>query len=497
MPQTAQTPSRVPRPVTAREKRLFARIVAMESMLVERNAIASAAGKTFAGSRDVYGSLGYKPDLTIDDYFQRFRRDGIARKVVRAFPNATWRGVAGELVEDPDPAVVTPFESAWFALSERLKCWSNFRRADILSGLGEFAVVLIGAVGNDLRQPLGQLGDNGIFYLAPFSQRDVDIETYNDDVTNPRYGLPETYALSTVKPSDLNDAGRTKSKSLGADRKIVHYTRIVHIAEGLENSTIGSPRLESVWNYFDDLEKVRGAGAEASWQRANPGMQFDVDKEMGFAEGEEDAFDDEIEEYMHGQRPYFRTRGITTTAFKADVSNFDRNASEIIGHIAAGAEIPQRLLMGSERGQLASEQDRDNWAERVQDRRQEWAGPIVVRPFVDLCIDRGALPKPVQYDVSWPTQHDLSDEERAKLASILAEANRNAKKIIFTPNEIRDMSYQLEPLDESALNDAKQGQTTDPTILPIAARRKGISVKRMIWMKNGRKHSTKLIVAVA
>jgi len=97
-------------PLTGREKVLLSRLAVMESALVERRGIASMAGITFSGDRDLYEELGYKRELSTEDYWDRFHRNGVARKLVKAFPDATWRGTGGDLVEDEDPGVVTQFE---------------------------------------------------------------------------------------------------------------------------------------------------------------------------------------------------------------------------------------------------------------------------------------------------------------------------------------------------------------------------------------------------
>ena len=90
---------------------MIAQIRALASDLASRAGLASLAGLTFGGARDLYQALGYQRKLLPQDYRDRYKRNGIAARVVEAFPKATWRGGA-ELIEDEDPTETTDFEPA-------------------------------------------------------------------------------------------------------------------------------------------------------------------------------------------------------------------------------------------------------------------------------------------------------------------------------------------------------------------------------------------------
>lgn len=412
---------------------------AMSSVLLSRAQIVGAqAGITFGGKRDTFEVLGYARTLGPMDYWSRFRRGGIARRVVVALPKATWRG-GGELVEDQDPNVVTEFEEQFFLLAERLHLWSRFLRADILAGLGQYSVMLVGFPG-ELNEPItaGSVGQIG--YMQTFSESDVTIKEYELDAQNPRFGQPVIYSIKRL------DA---KNPHIG---KPVHWTRLIHVADGLlDNEVTAPPRLEAIWNYLDDLDKVVGGGSEAFWLRANQGMQIDVDPELELETEDEDKLKDEADEYANGVRRIMRTRGVKVTTLGSDVADFSPQASSIINLIAGTVEIPQRILTGSERGELASTQDRSNWHDRVSDRRSEYAEPYIVRMLVDRCIEYGYLPTPTEYEVRWPQIQYLTDIERADVADKWAGVNQKyAGELVILPNEIRDLLLDLPSLDEAA-----------------------------------------------
>lgn len=422
------------------------------STLVDRVRFGRQHGlSTFNGRRNVAEALGYADVITLADYRERYERSEVGATVVEAMPNACWRG-GGELVENEsaDPEDVTDFELAWFTLADRLKIWPLFRRADIVAGLGRYSVVLIGGPGADLTQELPRANSKRaveqIGYLSVFSEADATIDPgdLETDFSKPRYGFPNFYRVAGLVP------GRSK------DRKGVHWTRMIHVADGLlENDLYGRPRMLRVWNRLDDVEKVVGGGSEAYWQRVQPGMQLDIDKDV-WADLQKDpvklaaakkAMEDEADEYVHGMRRFMRTSGVKLTELGSDVAAFHNQLDAIIMLISAGTGIPKRILTGSERGQLASTQDDSNWDERVQDRRGNWCGGVV-RQFVDRLVNYGYLPKPAQYDIRWPEIADLDEHARAEIALTYAKANQAAGTVVVTSNEIRDRVIGLPPLDE-------------------------------------------------
>lgn len=449
-----------PPPRTAPAARTRAAAFRAASDLMRRYELATMAGMTFGDRRDVYAALGYKRVLTARDYRDRFRRGGIAQRIVTAYPDATWRG-QGELVEDEDPDTVTAFEEQWESLATRLSVWTTLSRADVLSGLGRYSAVLIGVKDKtaDMSTPLPKMrGPDDVIYLQPFSEDDAPVETLDEAMDSPRYGRPLLYSfkrISTVK----------------ATRR-VHWSRVVHVADGLLDDDIyGTPRLEPVWNNLDDLEKVVGGGSEAFWLRAHQGYTVDVtdNPETEIDPEEMAAMRDNVEEFAHQMRRVVALRSAKLKALGSDVADFKGNADAILTVLSGTTGIPKRILVGSEMGELASTQDRSNWSERISDRREEFAGPLVVRQLVDRLIEHGALAQPEQYEVRWPTIDSLDEVEKAALTEKLATANQKNGEPVLTTDEIRDRVWKLEPLEEPLGADTTE-PVAEPEEVDVAAR---------------------------
>jgi len=420
------------------------------SVLVDRYQFLKRAGITFGGARDLYDVLGYLREISPLDYRDRYARGGLAARVVEAMPRATWRG-GWELIEDENPKVSTEFEKTWDNLEQRLQVSSTLLKTDILAGQGRYAVLLIGTA-NDFSQELKKgNGPDKLLYLLPFSEEDATIQEWVTDTADPRFNLPKYYMLkrSTV---GRNSSGMNFIKT-------VHWSHVIHVAEGtLDNEVFGQPTLERVWNLLDDLDKITGGGAEAFWLRANQGLQLDVDKTMTLSPAAEAALKAEVDEYRHNISRVMKTKGVTANALGSDVANFLNPADAVITQIAGARAIPKRILTGSEMGELASSQDRDNWKDQVNGRQTSYASPVIVRPFVDRLIKYGYLPTPKQYEVRWAQIQVLTEQEKAEGAKNWATTNQLQGTPIFLEEEIRDKWYGMEPLTPEQLAKATKAK---------------------------------------
>jgi hypothetical protein len=430
---------------------------ASSETLLDRYRWAKRMGATFGGARDVYTVLGYDEVITIQQYRDRYSRGGIAKRIIDVFPNATWRGKM-ELVEDENPEVTTPFEKAWEDLDTKFQIQAKLRRADKLSLLSTYAILLIGAPG-DLSEELPKGSPDQLLYFTPFlggggpptlgksasrsnvSEADATIAEFDLDPTSPRFGLPKSYNLKRVDASSA------------AFAKPVHWSRVIHIAEDLlENEVEGPPGLECVWNLLLDLDKVTGGGAEAFWLRANQGMHIDIDKDMPLAdaEAEKKALAAQADLYKHQVQRWLRTRGVTVEPMGSDVANFQNPADAILTQIAGAKGIPKRILTGSEMGELASSQDRENWRDQIIGRQTGYAGPYIVRPLVERLVTYGYLPMPKKglqgFEAKWPNMSIMTEDERTKGAASWATTQTAAEGQVFTNAEIRKKWYEMAPL---------------------------------------------------
>jgi hypothetical protein len=271
-----------------------------------------------------------------------------------------------------------------------------------------------------------------VLYLQAYSQESAQIQRISSDASSPQYMLPEMYTISPFKQAADLIVGNVSLPSTSFE---AHYSRILHLAENtLENEVFGSPRLERVYNDLDDLLKVSGGTAENYWLTANRGMQVDIDKDMELDAEDAKNLSDELDEYVHQLRRVLRTRGVKINNLGSDVPNPEQTFNMLIALLAGATGIPRRILIGAEAGQLASEQDRANWAERVELRRTELGEPKVIYPLIGRLTSLGVLPSSdsLKITVTWPDAYRLSPLEIAQKSAQHARSATNFARAIDT-----------------------------------------------------------------
>ena len=386
-------------------------------------------GKSYSGDRDIYKSLGYKKNLEFADYLALYRRQGVARTVINAPVAACWRTFP-EIEESTDDD--TEFEKKLGDLIKKLNLHNKFVRLDKLASVGRFAVLLLGFKdGLKLDQPCVRASD--LLYVQPYSESSVVVKEYETDQQSERFGLPKFYTVTMRTVS-------TGQPAVSSGSQTVHWTRVLHVAEEcLDNDIEGTPRLEAIYNDLKNLELVSCGSAEMFWRGALPGLVFNLLDGAALSPEEETKFSEEIKEYIHEFKRILRLRNIEVKSLAPTVVDPKGHIDAAMGLIAAGARMPQRILSGSERGQLASVQDDENWQVRVGERQLQHCETNIVRPFVDRCILVQALPKPKEdYTIKWadllaPSKADRADIGLKRTQALVAYSNSIGAQDIVPP----------------------------------------------------------------
>lgn len=451
-----------------------------DSTLASRYLAARNAGLAFGSDRDYYEVLGYDRQPTAEEYYAKYLRNDIARRIVNAPPKASW-SERPVISDDPDSGddddATTDFEQAIEYLFDEHRLLHYLKRADIVSGIGEYGLLFFGlAPGDDdmklrddardgtfrsILDTRRQSGPDDLAYLSTFSQtRVVEMDTV-DDPRNPRYGLPDVYNLEFT----TDDTSRSE---------LVHHSRVIHIAEELlENEVFGRPRLEAILNRLEDLEKVIGGSAEMYWRGADRKMQLNYTGDGTITDGDELA--DQAEDMIHGLRNVLRTSNVELNEIEGQSVDPSGIVEQLLKLIAGETGIPLRMLTGSERGELASTQDRATFYERIMERREQFCEPSILRPVIDRLVTLGILPEPEggEYTVEWPQMFELNELETAELRRKNAESIKKAAPMgdpaqLATVPEIRENILNWDPergtdtsMDAPAVPDLPEDQPPD------------------------------------
>lgn len=403
------------------------------NVVEQRRRLAGALGMQFGGDRDIYAAAGYDLEIPFDRYRSRYERQDIAARIVNAPAQETWRrppvlldgtdektaGDHGEFIRAWQQ--LTSIEDVGDELEDRKTIWHYLRRADELAGIGRYGVMLVGINdGEPLDIPLKRnsvSGPEGFLYLSVFDEGDAAIDKLENDSTSPRYGLPAMYRLSL----GTNLLGESMTPTP------VHWSRVIHVADGLKGDEVyGVPRLRPAWNRLLDIEKIMAGAGEAAWKLMYKGLILST--KDGYRLADDEVTQTKIDEYVHGLSRFLQLEGMDVTVAGGEIVDPTGLVMLNVALIAATTNIPQRILIGSERGELASSQDAVAWDRHIAERQRNFAEPLLLRPLVNRLVYAGVLPKPASgaYVVRWPELSEPDAQGDATVAKTYAEALEKA-----------------------------------------------------------------------
>ncbi len=406
-----------------------ARRLRSQSLLGDRYALAQRLQLPFADDkrRDIYAAAGYDKTIQYQQYLARYLRQDVARRIVNLVADETWRQMPYLLDGlDPDKGREgTPFTDAWLSIAQGATNAGETQRGlvhylarlDRISGIGQYGVLYLGlADGLEPSAPAaaGSLAAPGdLIFASVFDEGSARVLLYEMDRQSPRYGKPLRYQLT-----ERNEAG-------GLATFDAHWSRCIHVADNVLTSDLfGSPRLEAAWNRLIDLEKIMAATGEGGWTQMQPGYVFSTKDGYEADEFTADERKEQIDEFVHGLRRFLELNGYDTTALAGNLQDPSGAVDNILKLIGAATGVPVRKLIGSERGELASSQDDDNWIDVIEARQQQHVGPAIIQPVVNRLLWLGVLPPPTtgKYTVWWPSLRQKNPTQQATIADTSAAA---------------------------------------------------------------------------
>jgi hypothetical protein len=429
--------------------------------------------------RDYDSECGYPAteNITAQTYRHLYDRDPIAARVVDIMPEECWKTLP-EIYEDENSDNETPFELSWKNLNFNLNGGSMYRpletqgsnimrylkRLDKASRIGSFGVLLMGFSdlgpndsmrkpapnfendafedeenydSSDFSVPDDNLGDSlddqytdtkpiteelpaetpiQLLYLRVFDESQVQVVRYETRRNSERYGKPLIYQVtySNLNDQPLNGIG----VSLRSEQ--VHWSRIIHVADNpLSNEIFAEPAMRPVFNRLIDCTKLYGGSAEMYWKGAFPGLSLEIDPKAVADVGiDQAAIKEAMWKYSNSLQRWFSLTGITAKTLTTQVVDPSSQINVQIEAICIKLRVPKRIFMGSERGELASSQDKSSWNETVIERNQNHCIPSIIVEFIDRQIKVGTLVPPAEfYSISWDGIDLSSPTEKATYAT--------------------------------------------------------------------------------
>lgn len=430
--------------------------------------------------RSIDDECGYpsaeNPHVNPELYQQLYTREPVAARVVEVLPRESWK-VPPSVYEVEDSDKKTAFEEAWDNLSRSLRgdnyyqdecgspVWEVLLRADILSGIGHYGVIVLGLDDTDnFELPTSNKPGTQLLYLTVLPESLAPITRFETDVRNPRFGQPLEYTVTFNDTRNQADSSQT----IPTNAVKVHHSRVIHVADNIGSSTtLGMPRMEQVLNRLLDLRKLYGGSAEMYWRGALPGWAFETHPSLGGDVAiDRTSLLDQFENYSNGLQRYLALMGMTAKSLAPQVVDPTPQIAVQIEAICVRLAVPVRIFKGSERGELASSQDAAAWNDRLRERQLNYITPRIVIPFVNRLIQTGVLPEPKGFSVHWPVLDSLSVKDKAVISvqqtNALALYVKSQLYLFFSPADFltRVMWYT----QSEAKSIIEQAQVDNPLI---------------------------------
>jgi hypothetical protein len=377
--------------------------------------------------RDVRAECGWPESPTAHDFVSLCRSSAYAAKAASILPDWTW-SVHPEVYEDEDEAVTTPFEKALREIDAQLGTGSRLRQpcagalawpwlaeADRLANLGRYSCLLIGTDdGLPLEAEPQPRAGTKLTYLRAFSECDAKVSELDRDPLSPRYNQPLEYEVTLRSPDDPGGSG--------GESVAVHWRRVLHFTGGAQ-PVYSDYFLGPVLPHLLDLRKVCGADAEGYWQWGFPLFAFETPPELGGdIDVDEDSLRDELEKIFHGLKRWILSKGAQARTLSPELADPAPHVLIQLQAVCAYLDCPLRVFLGSEEGKMASGQDSRRWHGVGRDRRDNFATPRRVAPFIDRLVWLGVLPEPESYTAFWPDTEVQTLEEKARTAQMNTQA---------------------------------------------------------------------------
>lgn len=398
--------------------------------------------RTFGGRRDLMQVLGYSTNPTYADFWSRYQRQDIASRVIDLPVDQTWGG--GEIAIEEWPE--------WKQFNRRLEVQSRMTELDRLASIGDYAAILIGvredqesvdeqATEKALLQPVVKLNSlEDILYLQQYPRDAVEIDETDNNPMSPRFGKPEIYKI-TITTQVQTSSGSSSSAGTNASKKTflrVHHSRVLHVTPNrILSDVTGFSRLMPILDRLEDLDKVVGGSAEMFWLGADRSLvlsqQSAGNSTGGTALGSNNTKTDlrtQAEEMAHGLRRVLLLTNGEAKTLEPNAPDPSGIVQALLQLIAAASGIPIRILVGSERGEQASTQDRSNFADGIANRRSNYAQPQILKAFIQRLFEWSVAPDPSTLTYQWPPIEVLSAEEKSQVDQRKVEAMKRGEEAV-------------------------------------------------------------------
>lgn len=371
---------------------------------------------------------GYASDLSFENYFLAYDRDGLGNAAVDIIADKCWQDHPWLIEGAPDreSTELTTNEARIDRAFSQAKVWQAFKEADVMALVGGWSAIIIRiADSNELDQPTVRPSIEALTELVPvWANQLTAVYDSNQVLQHYVYAEPQT---------DISPARNVN----------VHPDRVVIVGDPSRSR----PLLKAGFNALTTLEKVLGGAGESFLKNASRQLNVNYDSEVdlediarangGSVAELHENLSGHVRDINSGVDLLMMTQGASVNPMTVAVSDPMPSYTVALQVFAASVKIPVKVLVGNITGERASTEDIKQLNDRCQSRRVSEVTAHIEK-FVAKLKAIGML-SAGQYSVMWNDLRESTDAERAehvtKLATIVETIARAEQSQLMTGSE--------------------------------------------------------------
>lgn len=368
---------------------------------------------------------GYASDLSFENYFLAYDRDGLGNAAVDIIADKCWQDHPWLIEGAPDreSTELTANEARIDRVFSQVKVWQAFKEADVMTLVAGWSAIIIRiADSNELDQPTVRPSIEALTELVPvWANQLTAVYDSNQVLQHYVYAEPQT---------DISPARNVN----------VHPDRVVIVGDPSRSR----PLLKAGFNTLTTLEKVLGGAGESFLKNASRQLNVNYDSEVdlediarangGSVAELHENLSGHVRDINSGVDLLMMTQGATVNPMTVAVSDPMPSYNVALQVFAASVKIPVKVLVGNITGERASTEDIKQFNDRCQSRRVSEVTAHIEK-FVTKLKQIGMLGAG-QYSVMWNDLRESTDTERAehvtKLATIVETIARAEQSQLMT-----------------------------------------------------------------
>ncbi|WKL15946.1 DUF1073 domain-containing protein [Comamonas testosteroni] len=418
---------------------------------------------------------GYSEHISFEMLYAAYERGGSGHGAVHRLLDKCWEKLPR--IKKPESDSETSWEKKVKTLLRKVRAMAKLKDLDRRNLIGRYAAVIYRvADSKPLEEPLQRA--TSLVDLIPLFENQLKVTKWHADENDENFGKPAMFQYRKLSPPGTDTQGRPEE---WAD---VHPSRVQILAEGSVGDFFdGVPLLRAGFNRLVDLDKISGGSGESFLKNSARTLVFRYDTDAGSPQamsGEDGEATPSVREAHEAQaRALNRSADAAVVIQGGDATTLQTQISDPTGpwtvaanEFAASVRLPFTILFGQQTGRLASDEDKQDYANRCAS-RQEFELTPMLEEFITRMQAAGII-EAGDFEIQWPPVNAPTEKDKAELLGKMTAAMQQAYQAgltepLFDTNELRAVVDYEQRKDDGMPTEGDPARTgdVDPTDDPI------------------------------